>query len=163
MMKKLIIALILIVFLSVAALYAAQAMQHRYAAVLSGQDEVPPVKTISSGDATFEVSADMTKVHYKITVHNVMNPTEAHIHMGIKGTNGPILVWLYKAPKHAPKKVDGILSQGTFTKADLGGPLKGKSIKNLIDEISKHDAYANVHTKQHAPGELRGWIGPVAR
>jgi CHRD domain len=54
--------------------------------------------------------------------------------------------------------MNGILSQGTITSANLEGPLKGKQVSDLISLISSGGAYANVHTKQNPKGEIRGQI-----
>ncbi|HVC00468.1 MAG TPA: CHRD domain-containing protein, partial [Candidatus Dormibacteraeota bacterium] len=86
--------------------------------------------------------------------------TMAHIHMAAAGKNGPVAVWLYPTKSYPVKtgKFSGLLARGTITAAQLGGPLKGQTIADLVKEIRDGDAYVNVHTKAHPGGEIRGQI-----
>src|SRR3954463_4186015 len=64
-------------------------MKTTYHATLRGTDEIPAHPTTGRGNATFTVSKDMMEVRYKLTVTNMKNVTEAHIHLGAPGENGP--------------------------------------------------------------------------
>jgi CHRD domain len=55
-------------------------------------------------------------------------------------------------------KFSGVLRWGTLTAADLVGPLQGKSISDLVDQIKAGNAYVNVHTEKYPAGEIRGQI-----
>ena len=57
---------------------------------LTGDQEVPPVKTSASGSATFVISADKS-VSGSITTSGI-EAIAAHIHDGAKGANGPVIV-----------------------------------------------------------------------
>ena len=59
--------------------------------------------------------------------------------------------------------MNGPLSQGTITSANLQGPLKGKTISDLVKLINDGKAYANVHTQQNPKGEIRGQISTSAQ
>lgn len=48
--------------------------------------------------------------------------------------------------------------RGVLTSRNLVGPLKGKTIRDLIREIKKGNAYVNAHTIQNPDGEIRGQI-----
>lgn len=85
----------------------------------------------------------------------------AHIHIAPAGQEGPVAVWLY--PSHPPAAMKngeftGVLARGSITAADLQGPLKGKTIADLVDDIKAGNAYVNVHTKANPGGEIRGQI-----
>ena len=132
-----------------------------FQADLNGGEEVPPVKTKAQGEATFNLSKDGDSIHYKITVSNLENVNMAHIHQGAFGKNGPIVVWLYPSEPSAKLisgKTDGVLAEGAITSANLAGPLKGKTITDLLNDIKSGNAYVNVHTLQNAAGEIRGQI-----
>ena len=52
----------------------------------------------------------------------------------------------------------GVLTQGSSTSAQLLGPLKGKTIANLVALIKAGSVYLNVGTSGHPLGELRGQL-----
>ncbi len=134
---------------------------NNFRAHLNGKSQVPPVKTKAEGEAVFNLSKDGDSIHYKITVANIENVTMAHIHEGAIGANGPVVVWLYPSappPKLIPGKTNGVLADGTITSASLTGPLAGKSITDLLNDIKTGKAYVNVHTSQYPGGEIRGQI-----
>lgn len=76
--------------------------------------------------------------------------TEAHIHLGPSGGIGPIVVGLYPTdgPPAAPGagRFDGVLATGSFTAANLVGPLTGQPLSALIAEMTAGNTYVNVHT-----------------
>jgi hypothetical protein len=85
----------------------------------------------------------------------------AHIHSGATGKNGPVVVTLFKSASPTGT-MNGLLSQGTITSSNLEGPLKGKTISDLIRLMNDGTAYANVHTQQNPKGEIRGQISTSA-
>jgi CHRD domain len=132
-----------------------------FRAHLDGKEQVPPADTKAQGEATFTLSKDGDSIHYKITVANIENVTMAHIHEGATGANGPVEVWLYPSappPKLIPGKSNGVLAEGTITSANLVGPLEGKSLTDLLNDIKSGKAYVNVHTSEYPGGEIRGQI-----
>ena len=109
----------------------------------------------------FTLSEDQSALQYKLVVHNIKNVTMAHLHLGKVGKIGTPVVWLYPPsppPKLIPGLFDGILAQGTVTKADLKGPLRGEPLSSLISEIRAGNVYVNIHTQTHARGDI---CGPV--
>ena len=84
----------------------------------------------------------------------------AHIHLAAAGKSGPPVVWLYPSKAHPVKtgKVSGLLSRGAITAAQLVGPLKGKTLADLLEQIRDGNTYVNVHTRAHPGGEIRGQI-----
>lgn len=131
--------------------------QQTFTATMTGGEEVPPKNTKATGSAKFVSSSDGNSMTYRIRVVNINGVTMAHIHSGDIGKNGPIVVTLFKSA--APTgPMNGPLSQGTITSANLQGPLKGKTISDLVKLINDGKAYANVHTQQNPKGEIRGQI-----
>ncbi|WP_336363637.1 CHRD domain-containing protein [Halalkalicoccus salilacus] len=90
--------------------------------------------------------------------------TQAHIHLGAEGENGPVIVWLYPEEGEEPELIegrfDGTLATGTITEDDLVGPLEGASFEEAAERLESEGAYVNVHTEQHPGGEIRGQIEP---
>src|SRR5919202_1671951 len=144
-----------------------------YTAQLSGGEEVPPRTTPASGQATFQVSADGMSLTYTVTVSNISNVTQGHIHIAPKGQNGDIVLPLVPPmpPGGGPK--GGVVGQGTATAAQLTGPLQGKTLPDLVAQLDAGTAYVNLHTASGASpaaqvagdlpaGEIRGQLVPTA-
>lgn len=128
-------------------------------AKLRGSEEVPPVLTDAFGLAKFKVSRDERKIGFRLTVNNLSNFTQAHIHIGERGMNGPVVVFLF-GPVDPDISVNKGVVEGIITAEDLIGPLKGKPLSALIDLMSEGETYVNAHTVQNPEGEIRGQIKP---
>jgi hypothetical protein len=158
----------LIVVLAVFALFVAGAVPalsansaKNFRTHLTGAEEVPAVDTRAQGQAIFKLSADGTELHYKLIVANIHDVTQAHIHVGAAGVNGPVVAFLYPdgpPPQLIPGRFQGVLATGTITASNLVGPLSGASMEDLLEEIKSGNAYVNVHTLANPAGEVRGQI-----
>jgi hypothetical protein len=138
---------------------ALAAANRNYSVHATGSLEVPVNDSRAQGQAIFQVAKDGESIAYKLIVANIHNVTQAHIHQGPAGVNGPIVVWLYPAGPPAqliPGRSQGILAQGTITAASLVGPLAGRPLEDLLADLNSGNAYVNVHTSQFPPGEIRG-------
>ncbi|CEH29288.1 hypothetical protein AM501_19920 [Aneurinibacillus migulanus] len=129
----------------------------RFSARLRGSEEVPRVRTNASGVANFQLSNDGRRLRFTLVVRNIRNVTQAHIHLGRRGMNGPIVVFLF-GPVSRGITVDRGIVTGTLTSANLVGPLARQSLSTLLREMRNGNAYVNVHTEAHPNGEIRGQI-----
>lgn len=124
---------------------------------LAGGNEVPPVKTNGNGFAVFVPENDGT-LSYRIRVNELQKVTQAHVHKGPSGKNGPVVAYLFRftkkldgsgggTPQNATRKRPLVL-HGTITKRDL------------VDKILAHPSqyYVNVHTISRPNGAIRGQI-----
>lgn len=141
---------------------AVAGMNRNYSVHLTGAQELPlAIDTQAQGQAIFHISKDGTSVSYRLITANIVDVLQAHIHV-VRQPNGtgPVVVWLYPEDgppaELIPGRSDGVLAQGTFTAADLVGPLAGMTLEDLFDEIAAGTAYVNVHTSANPPGEIRG-------
>lgn len=107
---------------------------------LSGAEEVPPVNVPGSGSGSFRLTDDGTLTG-SVTTKGV-DGTAAHIHLGAKGKNGPVIVPLDK--------------KGDTYSVPEGRKLTAAQIKAWKDG----ELYVNVHTARHKGGEVRGQIEP---
>jgi len=123
-----------------------------FAVHLSGDEEVPPRDTLAQGQAIFHLSDDGTTLEYKLIVANIDNVFMAHIHLGPVGVNAPIVVFLYGPVAPGGGRVDGVISQGTITAANLIGPLAGHPLADLITAMNTGNAYVNAHTNDGVDG-----------
>jgi hypothetical protein len=131
----------------------------KFSATLSGNDEVPAKNTRATGSADFQFNTEKDALSYKLSAMDINRATMAHIHEGKVGTNGPIVVTLFKSANPSGP-VNGILSQGIITSDRLEGPLADKQITDLVKIINDGNAYVNIHTVQNPNGEIRGQISP---
>lgn len=107
---------------------------------LSGAEEVPPVNVAGSGSGSFRLAEDGT-VTGSVTTKGVAG-TAAHIHLGAKGRNGPVIVPLNK--------------KGDTYSVPVGRKLTASQVKAW----KEGELYVNVHTARHKGGEVRGQIQP---
>jgi hypothetical protein len=128
----------------------------RFVARLRGSQEVPPVRTIASGNFSARLSEDGTRLMFRLVIRDIRNAFAGHIHLGARGVNGPIVVFLFNRPRN---RVSGTrVFTGTITRQDLIGPLRGQSLRSLLRRMRSGNTYVNVHTTQNPNGEIRGQI-----
>lgn len=155
-----------------------------FTATLSGKEVVPPVETGGTGMANFEVSDN--SISYQLNVLNAGKITSVEIHKGAAGTNGEAIAIVFK-PKDSsgnllgnlpkmgdlpkigdlPKfsdissttqKSSSFSASGNINESSLTGPMKGKTISDLISALQSGETYVVVHTQDQPKGELRGQI-----
>lgn len=132
-------------------------MAKRFQAILRGSEEVPPVRTNATGSARFRLSDDGQRLFYRLVVNNLRNFTQAHIHIGARGVNGDIVVFLFSTVLHAISVNRGVVT-GVIRRRDLVGPLAGRPLSDLVNLMKNGRTYVNAHTTQNLEGEIRGQI-----
>jgi Predicted membrane protein len=100
------------------------------------------------------------RLRYRLVLENIRRVTEAHIHLGRPGQNGPIVAYLFGPNRRGISFGRGVIT-GVLSNRDLVGPLRGGTIRQLIREIERGNAYVNVHTRRNPDGEIRGQIRRV--
>ena len=128
-----------------------------YLAQLSGQNESPALSTSASGTLTITVAADGSSVHYVLTVSKITNLTLARLHEGKAGATGTTVLTIYGGPTRSDV-FTGVVTQGSFTAAQLGGSLRGKTIADFVALVKAGSVYLNVGTSSHPSGEIRGQL-----
>jgi hypothetical protein len=107
---------------------------------LTGDQEVPAVKTAGTGTGTITVGDDKS-VKGSVTTKGIKG-TGAHIHEAPAGKNGPVIIPLDKDGDTYKVPANTKLTDAQFASFKAG---------NL---------YVNVHTAAHPDGELRGQLKP---
>ena len=108
---------------------------------LSGDQEVPPVSTAAVGTGQIRVASDGA-VSGSVTTTG-MAGTMAHIHIGAKGVNGPVIIPLVGT------------SPGVWS-VPAGAQLN-------TEQLSAYQAgklYVNVHSALNKGGEVRAQLKP---
>ncbi len=108
---------------------------------LTGDNEVPPVKTAAYGNSTVAIAADGT-VAGSVKTTGIAG-TMAHIHLGATGKNGPVIVPLTKG-------ADG----------EWAVPPGAKLTSEQMTSFKSGDLYVNVHSEAHKGGEIRAQLMP---
>ena len=151
-----------------------------YNTTLTGNQQVPPIKTNGIGTASFELFDDNKTLHYQINVLDVPKITGIHIHQGKLGENGDVIVNLYNSKENLFQNenqnetkmsqiesnsvtINGntqssLVASGTINNSDLEGPLSGKNLSDLITLMQSKNTYVNVHSEAYPDGEIRGQI-----
>jgi hypothetical protein len=107
---------------------------------LSGDQEVPPVKSSSSGSGTITINDDGS-VSGSVTASG-FTPTAAHIHEGKAGANGKVIVPFTK--------------EGDKFTAPAGAKLSADQMK----AFKAGELYVNIHSAAHPGGEVRAQLKP---
>ena len=139
-------------------------------ATLNGNQEVPPVATAASGSAFVRLSATQTVLSYSVDVSDGFSSaiTQAHIHNGAVGVNGPINLFLCTNLGNAPAGVPtpqtcpdfpGTIA-GTLDEDDFIDVGAVTTLNELVDTMLSGGTYINVHTVNNTGGEIRGQINP---
>lgn len=120
----------------------------------------PSVMTDASGDAIVFVNGD-GNLSYEIIVVDIQNVTGAHIHLGMPGTSGPVIVSLFAGDFSTEVNGTGTLVTGEITADDLVGELEGMTLGHLLAQMEAGTTYVNVHTEQNPAGEIRGQLALI--
>jgi hypothetical protein len=115
---------------------------------LRGTNEVPANNSTAVG--SFRISIDpANNVDYEVNIGALTNPTLAHIHTGVAGTNQPPIVNL-------------ATSSAQFVNGRVTGSIAVDAA--TADAIRANPAgfYVNVHTAQLGAGEIRGQLAPAS-
>lgn len=162
MKSKLMLATILVGF-SLSALLAlstidqAYAVKRIYDALLSGQNEVPPVESSATGKAEFTPPVNET-IKYRINITGISGATGAHIYAGQEGENGDVIADLMTETTKNRDTSYGMTIRGNLSDSSLKGPMQGKTLGDLVTAMDAGETYVNIHTTQNPDGEIRGQI-----
>jgi CHRD domain len=133
-----------------------------FSAALSGNEEVPPTESNSTGTAKFQETKNNdneSQVSYWVNITGIKEVNEAHIHNGTTGENGDIVATLSNGDSaEGDDRPPQIGFAGNITSNELQGPLEDKEISDLLSLMSDGNAYVNVHTDKYPDGAIRGQV-----
>jgi hypothetical protein len=114
-------------------------------AVLTGEQEVPPITSGGAGTATAILNATTEELTWSVNYHGLSGAAvSAHIH-------GPA-----DPGKNSVAQID-------IGKSALGSPIRGsaKVTAQEAEQILDGKWYVNVHTARNLGGEIRGQLKPL--
>ena len=153
-MHRIVLSTVAAVLLSTGVAFAASSLSAHGNA--DQEVQAPAVVSNAHSQATFKLSADGKSLSYKLNVSRIDGVRFAHIHLGARGANGPVVAFLLPAQIPSTGAVSGRLATSTITAADLTGPLAGRPLSELVAAMERGGAYTNVHTDAFPAGEVRG-------
>ena len=124
------------------AIAAGSALASDVKVTLTGDQEVPAVKTEASGSGTISIGDDKA-VSGSIATKG-LNGTAAHIHEAPTGKNGGVIVPLAKGP-----------NEGAWTV-----PNGAKLSDAQLTSFKAGNLYVNVRSAAHPDGEIRAQLKP---
>ena len=139
--SQLLLALSLSVAFGAFGVHESVAVTPESALTLSGDDEVPPVKTNASGSGSITVATDKA-VSGSVATTGIA-ATAAHIHVAPSGSNGPVIIPL-------AKKGDN----------EWTVPLGTRLSDEQYTSYKAGNLYVNVHSAANPGGEIRAQLKP---
>jgi len=146
--------------------FAAYGQGGQVKAQLSGFQEVPSLSSAGAGE--FTATLNPGSIEYTLSYSGLDSGVLfAHIHLGQRGVNGSISVFLCSnAPAPVPTPACPVNSgtvSGVLEAFDVIGPagqgIAAGEFEELVDAILAGVTYVNVHTNDFMGGEIRGQIG----
>jgi hypothetical protein len=138
----------------------ASAQVTQYVAILTGEQEVPPVESqaFSAAFFTFQrLRGEERLITVRINFGELTSPpTAAHIHNAAAGVNGAIVLDYSLGVVVASRFLNVNVNEAD----DLSGPFEGQTLQDLREAVDAGNTYVNVHTEMHPTGEIRGQIMP---
>ena len=140
----------------------------RYWSGLTGDRQIPPVKTDARGYLGLKFDDDLGVFVFTVNAENIGNVTGIYVYKNDKNQNGSVVLDLLKAEKERKIndiKILNITSKGKFTgtlaaggvmKNNLQGDLKGKSLSDFYNLMANGSLYLVIHTKDFPNGEIGG-------
>ena len=134
----------------------------RFAAILTGKEEVPAIDTYDTGLAVFQPKGyNNNNLKFSIKIAGMDKIKKASLHIGKPHEEGEVVAELYKS--EAPQdEVIGDLCHGKLNSYDLKGPLQGKNINDLVTKMEQEEAYVNILTEDNPKGKIRGQVTNLA-
>lgn len=165
---KLAVAVAVVASLSIAVTVALAGGGQTIQQTLRGYQEVPSVSTKASGKFHAELQLKAGEIPYKLSYADLTGDVQqAHIHLGQRGVNGGVSVFLCSNLGNGPAGTQACppapaTIEGTIRPADVVGPAKQGLAAGEFDELVQAMlagvTYANVHSATFPDGEIRAQL-----
>jgi CHRD domain len=126
----------------------------RLDATLSGDQEVPPADPDGTGRAKVELKPAEEQVCFAVSFRNIGTPNRGHIHQGVAGMNGDIVVEFFE--------LVAIPSDPRHDELEDRSRLEGcvPASLSILNAIAANPAgfYVNLHNARFPAGAIRGQL-----
>ncbi len=173
-MRRLGLSIVVVALVSASTVIGAQGFK-RLSEFLTGYEEVPSVSTTGTGTFTARISNDGSQIDWELSYSNLEGAIQqSHIHLGQKGVNGGISVFLCTNLGNGPAGIQPCPAppatiSGTILAADVSPNIPATAaarnqglntgeIDELIRAIRAGATYVNVHSTLWPGGEIRSQI-----
>lgn len=173
-MRRLLVSVAVIALVSASSVVLAQGFK-KISELLTGYQEVPSVSTTAGGTFTARISNDESRIDWQLSYSDLEGAIQqAHIHLGQKGVNGGISVFLCTNLGNGPAGIQPCPASpatisGTIMAADVSPNIPATAaartqglntgeINELIAAIRAGATYVNVHSTMWPGGEIRSQI-----
>lgn len=173
-MRRLGTSIALIALVSASAVVMGQGFK-KISELLVGYNEVPSVSTTGSGNFTARISNDESRIDWELSYSDLEGTIQqSHIHIGNKGVNGGISVFLCTNLGNGPAGIQPCPAppatiSGTILAADVSPNIPATlaarnqglntgEMDELIKAIRAGATYVNVHSTTWPGGEIRSQI-----
>ena len=173
-MRRLVMSIAVIALVSAATIALGQGFK-KISELLTGYEEVPSVSTTASGNFTARISNDESRIDWELSYSDLEGTIQqAHIHIGNKGVNGGISVFLCTNLGNGPAGIQPCPAppatiSGTILAADVSPNIPATlaarnqglntgEIDELVKAIRAGATYVNVHSTTWPGGEIRSQI-----
>ncbi len=125
----------------------------RKSVTLTGAEENPPVTSTAAGQFLWELDGKV--IVGEAIVDSTGKFTQGHIHLAAKGSNGPVIAFLFGPIDGGQQAVH---SQVRITADKLVGPMKDKTLDDFLKEVNAGNTYVNYHSVVNPGGEIRAQL-----
>ena len=173
-MRRVALSIAVVALVSASTVVWAQGFK-KISEILTGWQEVPSVSTTGNGEFNARISNDESRIDWELSYADLEGSIQqAHIHIGNKGVNGGITVFLCTNLGNGPAGTQPCPAppatiSGTILAADVSHNipatlaarnqgLNTREIDELIRAIRAGATYVNVHSTTWPGGEIRSQI-----
>lgn len=173
-MRRVALSIAVVALVSASTVVWAQGFK-KISEILTGWQEVPSVSTTGNGEFNARISNDGSSIEWELSYADLEGSIQqAHIHIGNKGVNGGITVFLCTNLGNGPAGTQPCPAppatiSGTILAADVSPNIPATlaarnqglntgEIDELIRAIRAGATYVNVHSTTWPGGEIRSQI-----
>lgn len=129
-----------------------------FEADLRGVQEVPPVSSATKGRARIQFNDNLTRADFELEVEKGKAITQAHIHCGPRGVNGPVVVFLAGFHERGWNVDGNWIGDAQVTNDNIVNTSCGATLRQLAASMRRGQTYVNVHSVAFPGGVARGQL-----